>query len=236
VTDEAPIRFAVVTEGPSDFLVLRAVIASTVPGAEVVPLHPDVPLSIYPEYGAAAGRASRGTGWMGVQSWCRDYGPDLDLFMRADLETQYDALVIHVDASTADKLGLERDCPPANATTDLLRSAIVRDWLGIAEPPYLVLATPSKCTEAWVVAALSIDRTGLECDKAVENILVRKRLLRKKDGLVKKPRNRYEPLAHQTGAKLKRVRAACSEADRFVNDVARVVGGCRPAPPAQAPA
>ena len=55
-------RLAIVSEGPSDYLVLRSVIEKLLPGVEVLPIHPDLPVVPYPEYAAAVGSAHRGSG------------------------------------------------------------------------------------------------------------------------------------------------------------------------------
>ncbi len=217
---QRPVRFAVVTEGPSDLLVLRAVVQKLVPDAVVVPVHPEVPLSAYPEYGAARGGAGRGSGWRGVKAWCQDYGATLELFMTAVVGEEYDALVIHVDASMADKIGAERDCPPARSTTDALRGAVTTGWLARdVLPATVILATPSKSTDAWVVSALPRPPANIECDKAIENELVRRRHLRRRDGEVKKTRKAYEPLARKVADRWSDVRRHCTEAQRFGAEV-----------------
>ena len=63
-----PLRFAVVTEGPGDFLVLSAAIKALLPGADVVPIHPEVPVAAWPEY-ARVKSSALGTGWRGVRAW-----------------------------------------------------------------------------------------------------------------------------------------------------------------------
>lgn len=213
-------RFAVVTEGTSDFLVIRAIVEALVPDAEVTPLHPEVPIAAYPEYAAAAGGGYLGTGWRGVRAWCQEYGLELDLLLGADTLRPYEALIIHVDAGMADKVGAERPCPPARDTTDLLRGVILRDWLGRDDgPTFLILATPSKATDAWAVAAIAPDHPNIECDPAVRNLLVARRLLPKKSGGI---RARYLVLAERIASNLSTVRRLCSEADKFALHVLTV--------------
>jgi hypothetical protein len=215
-----PTRIAVVTEGPGDFLVVRAIINSLAPEADVVPVHPDVPVAAYPEYAASAASGVPGAGWRGVKAWCEEYGDTLDLFMGSVVGDEYTALIIHVDTAMADKVGAERPRPPARATTDALRAIITGTWLNLdATPPFVVLATPSKCTDTWVVAALGEALPQLECDFAVENVLVRKRRFRRREGEVKKPRRQYEPLARLVAAKWSEVCAVCTEAERLQNEL-----------------
>lgn len=93
---------------------------------------------------------------MGVKAWCAEYsGEDLELFLQADLGQEYDGLIVHLDASMAWNLEIDEPCPPASATTEPLRRVIVEDWLQLtSQPSFLVLATPSKTTDARVVAAI----------------------------------------------------------------------------------
>ena len=216
-------RLAVVTEGTSDFFVIRAMVEALLPDAEITPIHPEVPLAAYPEYAAARGQAQLGAGWRGVRAWCREYGADLELLLQADTLRPYDALIIHVDAAMADKVDRERPCPPARDTTDGLRQVIVKDWLGQpVTPRFLVLATPSKVTDAWAVAAIVPDHPDIECDVGVRGVLVRRRLLRARSGGI---RQRYEALATKIAKNLATVRRVCTEADRFVSDVAALIDG-----------
>jgi hypothetical protein len=159
-------RLALVSEGPSDYVVLREIVQKVIPDAEVIPLHPELPLAAYPEYTEAVGGVRRGAGWRGVKAWCEEYqGEDLELLLRGVVGREYDALIVHVDASMADKLGIDAACPPASATTDPLRRVVVEEWLAFeTPPPYLLLATPSKMTDAWVVATRWPEHPDLECD------------------------------------------------------------------------
>lgn len=214
-------RFAVVTEGTSDFLVIRAMVETLVPNAEVTPIHPEVPIAAYPEYAAAVGGGYLGTGWRGVRAWCQEYGQELDLILSADTLRPYQALIIHVDAGMADKVGAEQPCPPARDTTDRLRDVILHEWLGRdPDPAFLILATPSKATDAWAVAAIAPDHPNIECDPAVRNLLVARRLLPRRTGGI---RTRYLVLAKRIATNLTTVRALCSEADRFALDVQAVL-------------
>ena len=142
--------------------------------------------------------------------------------MNAVVGQEFDGLIVQVDASMAHNVKVEAACPPARATTDPLREIILADWLGLSSPPqFLVLATPSKTIDAWVVGALEPHHPNLECDLAIENVLVRLGKLRKSDGQVKKARDRYERLAEAVGSRLSGVREACTEAERFASDLER---------------
>ncbi len=99
-------------------------------------------------------------------------------------------LVVHVDADVAEKKytdGSIRDaeyedlpcvapCPPPERTTNALRS-VVLNWLGEPVcPPRIVLCTPSKNIEAWLLAAVWPDnnvirRGNWECRSSPEHQL-----------------------------------------------------------------
>ena len=113
-----------------------------------------------------------GTGWGGVYRWCQQAVFRSGGRLRDDfLFFAYDMLIIQLDADVAEKsyadLGIQvslrhpnpdlpcqQPCPPASATTDLLRNVLLR-WCGESQtPPKTVLCTPSKSLETWVVASL----------------------------------------------------------------------------------
>lgn len=205
------LRVGIVAEGKSEWLVLEAIMRSLVSDIEFVRLRPDFTLT-----------SGAPHGWKGVRAWCREFGGKLEAFMRGVKGREIHILLIHADCSMAHNEGADRPCPPAANTADALRGVILVQWLGCETPPaLLVVTTPSKSTDAWVVAALDPPYRRLadiECDMAVENELVARRLLRKKDGEVKKPEERYRPLAELVARRLEVVLAHCTQAARFVTE------------------
>jgi hypothetical protein len=172
------LRIALVAEGPTDKIVIEAALRAIL-GGRLFKLQ-----QIFPEESAAF--ALMGTGWVGVYRWChaaaaRGNGrlSDDGLVFGAG---NYDLLILHLDADVAacqysdgSIIPLPSDavlpcataCPPPEATTDELRKVLL-SWSGEAAiPPRTVLCTPSKSTEAWVVALLfPADRAntlGIEC-------------------------------------------------------------------------
>lgn len=202
------LRVGLVAEGKSDRLMLEAMMRA---------LHPDIGFdSIRPDM-TLVSRSPHG--WRGVKAWCLEQGSRLEAFMRGVKGKELDLLVIHADCSMAHNEGADRPCPPAGDTADSLRKIIVEKWLGLSTQPFFVLVTnPAMTTDAWVVSALEPPYSGLagiECDKSVENELVKRHLLRKKDGEVKKPEERYRPLAIQAAQRLDVVCNHCAQAARF---------------------
>jgi hypothetical protein len=212
----------VVTEGKRDYPILAAVIEELCPEAEDVQLiHP-------PGDQLSVSRLDdvKATGWTGVRRWCQRYGPRLTRFMR-DYGEPLGLLVIQVDASIAHnpEINLERPCPPATDTTDALRDLIVQ-WVGGQLPSNVILAVPSKATDAWVCAALVGGDDLLECDPEPLERLANAgnlgfRLKRTPDGKIRKPTARQYDihLAPQVSARLDQVRGICGEAERFALDV-----------------
>jgi hypothetical protein len=209
----AILRVGIVAEGKSDWLVLEAVMKSVHPDMEFERLRPDMTL------------ASRSPhGWRGVRAWCQENGSRLEVLMRGVLGRPLHLLVVHADCSMAHNESVNLPCPPARATADALREVITRSWLGSESlPRFVILATPSRTVDSWVVAALDPPYEGkvpLECDERVERELVARGLLRAKNGEVKKPEARYGPLVQGMVQKLERVRTSCPEGERFRSEVA----------------
>jgi hypothetical protein len=212
----------VVVEGKRDFPIFEAIIREICPAVEKVQrIHPRSD-----ELSTGSTGGVRETGWTGVRHWCQRYGPILTRFMH-DYGEPLDLLVIQIDASIARRpgIGLERPCPPASDTTDALRE-LVRQWIGERVPDNVIVAIPSKTTDAWVCASFVGGDDLLECDpEPLEHLAnvgnLGFRLKQTSDGTVKKPSaKRYEiHLAPQVAACFDQVRNVCGEAERFALDV-----------------
>lgn len=157
------LRFAVAAEGPTDLVVIESALRSIHPNASLVVT------ALQPADSVAFG--GFGGGWGGVYRWCKQMA-GLNGGILGAIEDRFDGLVIHVDADVAGfsyaSAGINPDagdlnlpclmpCPPAVDTTDKLR-LVVCSWLGFAScdalSPSVVLCTPSKSTEAWIVRIL----------------------------------------------------------------------------------
>jgi hypothetical protein len=204
----------IVAEGVSDWMVLEAVMRNVHPEIEFRRIQPDQALA-----------PRLGQGWRGVRNWCEEYGPQLETLMKGP-SPNLDLLIIHTDCSMADKANAERPCPPASDTAEALRS-VIKSWLNrYPAPPFVIMATPSKSSDAWVVATLDPQYAKfeeIECDKGAEDELVMRKFLRVKDGQVKKPGVRYEPLARAVGLRLDAVCNACTQASAFRMEFALAV-------------
>ena len=114
----------IVMEGKRDFPVLEAAICAVCPDIErVIPLYPpqdELWRRLYTEEGV------KGSGWTGVKNWCERYGEIIGEFI-AWYGEPLDFLVIEVDATIAHNptINLERPCPPASDTTDVLCTLVI---------------------------------------------------------------------------------------------------------------
>jgi hypothetical protein len=180
------LRIALVAEGPTDKIIIEAALRAIL-GSRSFMLK-----QVFPEESVAFGLM--GTGWVGVYKWCHASAARGNGSISGDGlifgAGNYDLLILHLDGDVAgcnysdgslvplpsdEALPCERACPPPEATTDELRKVLL-SWSGEAStPPRTVLCTPSKSTEAWVIALLfPTDQAiaqGIECYASPESRL-----------------------------------------------------------------
>jgi hypothetical protein len=226
-----PVRVAFVVEGPTDFVVLRAVIHALLDDREFEPtvLQPEL---------SEAFSAETGGGWTKVYLWCRQAAEQAGGAARGNLLFSFhDVLVLQVDADVAGKsygddcrlkdhpgdLPCEQPCPPPHATTNALRN-VVLGWLGEPDsPPKLAMCTPSKSLETWVLVALFPNdqvakRANVECQAnsaaQLQSKPLAQRLIRSGQKLIDK----YQGSEQAIRAAWPHIRTRCSEAERFSRD------------------
>lgn len=207
-------RIGIVAEGPSDCAVLEVLIRATLPGTDIERIRPDMTLESHSPHG-----------WRGVRAWCQENGQQLTLLMTGVIDRKLDAIVVHADCSMLHNVDEnEYECPPAQTAADALRLIIARDWLQRHPlPPTVVVVTPAQQTDAWIVAALDppyANLASIECEDGIDSELVRRRLLRRKEGEVKKNGRAMAPLLQLLEERLDIVYEVCSEAVRFRDDIA----------------
>jgi hypothetical protein len=222
-----------VVEGPTDRLLLEAVLNHLLPGEHrFFPLQPAETL----------GRT--GSGWKGVRRWCNETWQrehsSLNKLLSGATGPALDLLVIHVDADIASEQELQQDeafpimpqpCPPVSETVAQLE-ALILHWLRLeASPSSLIFAIPAQDTETWTFAALFPDdelcsQNDYEClykgkDHPGYRLTLKAygKLLRRSAGTIKKPRRQYERLCPQIVAAWDDVCALCSQAKKFTVEV-----------------
>lgn len=208
-------HIGIVAEGPSDLILLEALVHMLQPDVIVTRLQPEPTLG------------EMGSGWKGVRKWCAEFGTDLSSVMQADPDDVIDMLVIHVDCSMAHNVDASRPCPPPTDTAEALERVVVNDWLGLhSRPHWLVVATPASSSDTWIAAVLDpppANLGSLECIRAehVEAHLVSHRLFRRRtNGSVAKPARRYEEYSHAVAQRVDALRTTCLEAERFCAQLA----------------
>ena len=162
----SPLRVAAAVEGATDAIALEAILSAVFPEAdlEFQTLQPEGSLAF-----GSKSFADTGFGWGGVYRWIGQAVEEGDgAISGCSVLDCHDALVVHVDADVAhttyrnaniidaphDDLPCHQPCPPASATTNALRSVVLA-WLGEnACPDAVVLCTPSKSIDTWVLAAV----------------------------------------------------------------------------------
>jgi len=180
------LRIALIAEGITDYVVINAAIESMLNGRSFVLklLQPESSVAF-----TGAGNAGLfGGGWKGVYQWCLQVVERSGKLSDDVLFLSYDLVVFHLDADVAGEtpdsstinlngiLPCEQPCPPASATTNALR-AVMLSWVGESQmPPKTIFCTPSKSTEAWIMAIFfpndkEMARKGWECHPKPENRL-----------------------------------------------------------------
>jgi hypothetical protein len=228
-----------VVEGPSDRLVLEAVIQQLCPGEHrFLPLQPKATLD------------EDGSGWKGVRRFCQQLwkteGSSLVTFLSGNVGQPLDLLVIQIDADCATEADLqegsvdpvpevEQACPPISATVANLQQVVAR-WLKAEGdlPGRVILAIPAQDMENWTFAARfpgdplcqAADYECLQHGHRHPGFCLTLpgygKLLRYKDGAIKKPARRYEPLALEVAARWDTVRHICTQAEAFTQDLRSV--------------
>ena len=223
-----PLRIAAAVEGPTDAIALEAILRALLPDAdfEFQTLQPEVSAAFdhAPHHGT-------GVGWVGVYRWSRQSACEGGGSVSGcSALSHHDVLIVHVDADVAGKtyasgnirdepcedLPCEKPCPPPHDTTNALR-AVVLNWLGEHGcPSQVVLCTPSKSMDAWVLAAIwpenqMIQRDDWECRPNPEGqmaALPKPRQFRKRQGDYRRKQDEIMVAWPQVSARL-------GEAERF---------------------
>lgn len=229
-----PWRIAVVVEGPTDSIVLEAIIRSLLAGADFEFQ------TLQPEGSAVFG--PHGPGWGGVYRWSRQAAEEGGGSLSGSSAlSQWDLLIIHLDADVADKtyasaniklplccndLPCKKPCPPPRDTTDALRTVLLR-WLGEQTcPPRTILCTPSKTMDAWVLTAIFPDkdtfqREDWECHFKPEKQL---NALPQEKRFSKRERD-YLERSEEISQAWPRVSTTLTEAKRFEEDFLHAIHG-----------
>jgi hypothetical protein len=230
-----PLRIAFVVEGPTDFIMLKSAVKNFLGNRDFVAqmLQPEI---------SEAFKITPGEdgGWPGVFRWCIQASEQGNGKLGNNpLFLFHDLLIFQLDADVAGSnynaghvrdpfpeqptIPCEEICPPASATTNRLRSVILR-WMGEQVlPTRIVICTPSKALETWLLVSLFPDdiiarKKDVECHQNPANILQGKPLPRRLVRSGRKNIEMYRHLADEFALNWDNITARCSEASRFEND------------------
>ena len=227
------IRIALVSEGPTDYEVVKASLLAILPRSFVLtPLQPEHT------------RPDMGTGWSGVLKWCHAAGRRHAGTLDADPTLEgFDLLIIHLDVDVAAAsyedcgpavtemaianewaaLPCAHPCPPASASVAPLTDALM-SWLQPAQPgAKTVLCLPAQSIGAWLAAATLPSGHALlsaaECNAQLESRLSNLPLSQR----IKKTPRDYRAAASKVAANWDAVRAHCGQARAFEQAVLAVL-------------
>lgn len=234
------IRVALVTEGPTDLIMVEAAIKQLAPCREIQfqALQPEISESFLPKYGEI------GAGWSGVYWWCKQTASEGNGRVRDSILFDYfDLLVIQLDADVASNsysdggidesvndLPCHHPCPPVQDTTDPLRRVLLR-WMGEVDvPPNTVLCTPSMALETWLLVAFFpqhrwITNGSVECRT---NPYSQINMAQPLGVRIKKTIQSYRDKADRFQEVWDQVRQHCSEAERFSSEMLTQLNGILP--------
>jgi len=234
------VKIGTVVEGPTDRLLLKAIIAKLCPGEhDYLDLQPA-------DNGPSFGRT--GTGWKGVRRFCYDVRQSLDTDIATLItDHQIDLLIIHLDVDVAFEPDLQegvihpvenvpQPCPPILPTAENLKAVVAR-WLNLEDadkfPTETILAIPSQDSENWLFAAIFPDdalcrQPHYECTHKGNDsrhpaylMTLKKygKILKRKDGEIKKPMKHYRQFSGTVADNWNKVCGFCSQARRFNDEL-----------------
>lgn len=168
-----PLRIALVIEGPTDLVVLKAAVLALLPNRDIefAVLQPELSEAFQPT------RPEDGLGWAGVYRWCGQTVQEGGGSVSGSVLFRFhDLLIVHLDADVAEQtygsghiddatadLPCEQPCPPPSATTNALREVMLR-WMNEDQvPARSVICIPSKSMETWVLMALFPKARTVRC-------------------------------------------------------------------------
>jgi hypothetical protein len=158
-----------------------------------------------------------------VKAWCEAHADHLDDVLDPDLGDRIDLLLIAVDVDIA--LEAKIADPPTEVgvyESKRLRETLT-EWLCTEKrknlPAAVVVSTPVMAIEAWIIAALFPRERAPEQIDDPAAWLVKKSKLRLSDldGKPWKELHRYQAFAPAVAKNLRRVRQACTEAERTLH-------------------
>lgn len=225
-------RIALVAEGPTDLIIIEAVLKAILRRPFILTRLPDEKTL-----------PSLGTGWCGVLKWCLAFRQRGAISLEADPTLQgFDLVIVHLDADVAHKsyadcnysalaeqcalppLPCNQPCPPATGTAQAL-AQVLSGWLGItATGRKSLFWIPSKASEAWLTAALMpADHpllNALECNLSLETQLAQQPI--RSGQRIKKGGRNYQRHAPTITEQWAQVKQHCTQATAFEQQLLQI--------------
>lgn len=224
------LRIALVAEGSTDRIIIEAALAAVL-GARSFILTQLQPEATLPELG---------TGWGGVMKWCHASGRRHTGSLDDDPSLQqFDLLILQLDVDVAgfryEDYGSEvgelaqagnwpplpcaAPCPPPTSSIQQLRR-VMAGWLGrVQAGRKTVICMPAQSSGTWLAAAVLSEGhkllNGIECNTGVESGLA----ILPKTQRIRKNKREYFAAAGEITSRWGMVKARCSQAIVFENDV-----------------
>lgn len=203
-----------VCEGSTDIVVLRRVIEAVLGDIDPRPLQPETD---------ALDRQIVGTraGWSEVRAWCGRV-TSFDDYFDPDIGDPLDLLVVAIDLDIAIRAGVAKRPSNLEAYDTAELCKIVKSWLPTPLPGRVIIAIPVMATEAWILAAMFPRLRNLESiDDPALTLVQRGKIEMGRSGSPWKRVTEYRGFAEMIASKLKHVKQACGEANRFVTKLKR---------------
>lgn len=215
-----------VTEGKTDKIVIQGLLEKWLGEEDFVVRHVQPPTSAYVE----DLDTNLSEGWKGVVDWCKG-GRSTGPAGRDEAIRLADCLIVHVDADVA--LDPDFKNPPFVPVLPLDIDSqcewvcdTLQQFFDHSALEKILFCIPAQDLEAWIVAALhpdvAIEHDPIESRKEPAALLVQRaphRLVRRKDGKLKKQLGKYENSAQKIAQGWERnisgQLVACVSANRF---------------------
>ena len=226
------LRIAMITEGPTDKIVLDSALNAFLDGNFVSKV-------LQPEQSDSLSGFGNLKGWGGVFQYCRqlsEMGP-----LGWGFLDKFDLIIFHLDADVAEKsysdyphinyphtdLPCVQPCPPVMDTITSLY-AVISGWLNLdsldSVPSHWVFCIPSKSIEAWIIAGLYFkdypNIETLECNSKLGSWLSQRPI--RTNSRLKKNKKAYETIANDLTDHWANIEKYCTEALRFKKNVLKI--------------
>lgn len=226
-------RIGMICEGPTDRVILEAILDRYADDYEAIPIQPPV---------SAVGGGDAGPfggGWKGIRTWCQQEttGGNLNI-----LTENFDLIIIQIDADVLHDTEVNEilPCPPPESRANAMRRLIYR-WLGLDMlPEKIICCVPTMTSETWSLVALFPNELEvipcnpeqeecIECRLEVKSLLHRlgkkfsHKLVVSQNGRWKNQREGYEKQQKKIRNGWDDVIKICTQAERFDNELKCII-------------